>query len=414
MKRSAYMLGVSSMSGWMSQVAAATESPAKSVILLWLNGGPSTIDLWDLKPDHENGGSFRPIETSVSGIRISEHLPRLADWMRDMALIRSMRSPEGDHNRASYLLRTGYRPQAGIQFPAVGASLAQEMAVKEGTLPRFVSIAPSRLANSIGAGFLSPSSAPFRIGRAGGTIENLHVADLKPSMGSSDLRLSKRLEMLRQFESGSLGSSNHPITARLRDATDRAQRLMEPSAASVFDLAEETETQRDAYGRNQFGQGCLLARRLVERGVPFVEVTLDGWDTHRENFVRTADLSNTLDTAFATLLSDLKQRGLLDSTLVVCQGEFGRTPKINQNGGRDHWPHAWSVAMAGGGIAGGQAIGGTSRDGTEVVDRPISVPDLVATVAKLVGVDPKKQNMSNVDRPIRIADPYAEPIGEII
>jgi uncharacterized protein (DUF1501 family) len=185
---------------------------------------------------------------------------------------------------------------------------------------------------------------------------------------------------------------------------------MDPRAASVFDLEQEAEGTRDTYGRTVFGQGCLLARRLVERGVPFVEVTLDGWDTHRDNFPRVADLSRNLDTAMAALLTDLKQRGLLESTLVVCQGEFGRTPTINTNTGRDHWPHAWSVVLAGGGIRGGQVIGATSPDGRDVIDRPASVPDLVATVCQAVGIDPRRQNLSNVNRPIRIADPSGTPI----
>jgi uncharacterized protein (DUF1501 family) len=163
-----------------------------------------------------------------------------------------------------------------------------------------------------------------------------------------------------------------------------------------------------------FGQGVLLARRLVERGVPFVEVTLDGWDTHQNNFDRVKELCGTLDAAFAALLADLKERGLLDSTLVVCQGEFGRTPKINASTGRDHWPASWAVALAGGGIKTGQAVGRTSADGTVVEERPVSVPDLIATVAKAVGIDPKKQNMSNVGRPIRVADPSFRLIEELV
>jgi uncharacterized protein (DUF1501 family) len=204
------------------------------------------------------------------------------------------------------------------------------------------------------------------------------------------------------------------VANSIQAAAARAVRLMRPEAAAAFNLDDEKGKVRDAYGRSLFGQGCLLARRLVERGVPFVEVTLDGWDTHSNNFGLVKGLSGTLDIAFATLLADLKDRGLLDGTLVVCQGEFGRTPKINGNVGRDHWPAAWAVALAGGGIKGGQAVGKTSADGTSVEERAVGVPDLIATVAKAVGIDPRKQNMSNVGRPIRVADPAAKPIGELL
>jgi uncharacterized protein (DUF1501 family) len=189
---------------------------------------------------------------------------------------------------------------------------------------------------------------------------------------------------------------------------------MRPEAAAAFRLEEEKAKTRDAYGPSMFGQGCLLARRLVERGVSFVEVTLDGWDTHQNNFDRVKDLCTTLDAGYASLLADLKDRGLLDSTLVVCQGEFGRTPKINGQTGRDHWPQSWAVSLAGGGIKGGQAIGKTSADGTAVEGKSVGVPDLIATVCKAVGIDPLKQNMSNVGRPIRIADPGAKVIEGVL
>ncbi len=189
---------------------------------------------------------------------------------------------------------------------------------------------------------------------------------------------------------------------------------MEPAAAAAFDLDEEQDDLRDTYGRNIFGQGCLMARRLVERGVPFVEVSLGGWDTHQNNFERVKGLSGTLDGAFAALLGDLSDRGLLDSTVIVCMGEFGRTPKINGGSGRDHYPVAWSSVLAGGGLQGGSVIGKTAPDGMTVADRPVAVPDLIATIVQAVGIDPKKQNMSNVSRPIRIADPEAKPIVEVL
>jgi uncharacterized protein (DUF1501 family) len=241
----------------------------------------------------------------------------------------------------------------------------------------------------------------------------LKVANLAPAASITRPHFRRRLQLLQQFEAQHGSPGDVPVLSALQDATRKASELMKPDTAASFDLDVEPEQLREDYGQNQFGQGCLLARRLVERGVPFVEVTLDGWDTHRANFPRTADLSRMLDQAFSTLLRDLKQRGLLESTLLVCQGEFGRTPVINRNAGRDHWPHAWSVALAGGGISGGQVIGKTSNDGTEISDRPVSIPDLIATVCHAVGIDPRKQNMSNVQRPIRIADPEGVPVDGV-
>ena len=190
--------------------------------------------------------------------------------------------------------------------------------------------------------------------------------------------------------------------------------MMRPETAKAFDLSEEKSALRDRYGRNLFGQGCLLARRLVEREVPFVEVTLDGWDTHLNNFDAVKNLCGTLDGAWATLMSDLKERGLLDTTTIVWMGEFGRTPKINPQKGRDHWAVSWSTVLAGGGIKGGQAVGATSADGMEVKDRPVSVPDLLATVCSAVGLEPDKQNLSNVGRPIRIVAPGTKPVEEAL
>jgi uncharacterized protein (DUF1501 family) len=191
-------------------------------------------------------------------------------------------------------------------------------------------------------------------------------------------------------------------------------RLQREAAAQAFDLSGEKDTLQDRYGRNLFGQGCLLARRLVERGVPFVEVTLGGWDTHANNFEQVQSLCSVLDPAWSTLMEDLGERGLLDRTLVVWMGEFGRTPGINPRSGRDHYPPAWSVVLGGGGIKGGQVVGRTSNDGLAVEDRPVAVPDLMATICLVLGLDPKKQNLSNVNRPIRLADPTAEPVKEIL
>ncbi|MGL6073433.1 MAG: DUF1501 domain-containing protein [Fimbriiglobus sp.] len=413
-------LGVSAgvSSGWLQGLAAdAPKKSVKSVIVLWMNGGPATIDMWDLKPGHANGGPFREISTPVPGLKIGEHFPKLARHGKDLALIRSMATKEGDHGRATFLLRTGYTPVGAIQFPAVGAVVAKELGSESSDLPNFVSISPSRSTTTIGGGFLGPQYAPLGIGeRPDGYSpeEHLTVPDLARIAGVSDAAQNARLNLLTGMDKRFAEGRNTPVSESIQAATSRAVSLMRPEAAAAFDLEKESPKTRETYGRSIFGQGVLLARRLVERGVPFVEVTLDGWDTHQDNFARVKELSTTLDTAFAALLTDLKARGLLDSTLVVCQGEFGRTPKINAQTGRDHWPTSWAVALAGGGIKTGQAIGKTSADGLAVEDRPVSVPDLIATVAKAVGIDPMKQNMSNVGRPIRVADPNAKPVEELL
>jgi uncharacterized protein (DUF1501 family) len=398
-------------SGWLCALAESADprNLKKSVILLWMNGGPATIDLWDLKPGHEHGGPFKEIQTAAPGVRISEKLHLLADWTDRMAIVRSMTSKEGDHARAAHLVRTGYAPQASIDFPDLGALVAHESAA-HADLPNFVSIAPPQRIVFNGGGFLDPDGAPLVIGQGATVPGDLNVADLKSPAGLDDRRQLRRRRLLRQFDGRFVGQHSHSALEAYDSSAKRATRLMRPEVARAFQLEDEKDKTRAAYGQTVFGQSCLLARRLVERGVAFVETTLDGWDTHQDNFERVGDLAGQLDSGFAALLSDLHDRGLLDSTLVVCMGEFGRTPKINASVGRDHWPHAWSAVLAGGGIPGGQAIGRTSADGTAVQSEPTHVPDLIAAICNIIGVDPMKQNESNVGRPIRIADPDAIPI----
>ena len=407
-----------SQSGWLQALAAdASDNPKrhKSVILLWMNGGPATIDLWDLKPGHDNGGPFREIE-AAPGVKISEHLPKLAARGKELAIVRSMATREGDHQRARIVGLTGYTPQGAIQFPELGSLVAHEFDDPKADLPGFVSVGGR--AGGIGGGFLGPRFAPLVVGGDrggfGGPPADLKVPDLERPAGVGTDAHAKRLDLLSGLEADFAPGKGHPVAETMKAATDRAVRLMRPEAAAAFRLEDEKAAVRESYGRGTFAQGCLLARRLVERGVAFVEVALDGWDTHANNFDRVKGLSGTLDTAFAALLADLTDRGLLDSTLVVCQGEFGRTPKINGQTGRDHWPASWSAVLAGAGIKGGQAIGKTSRDGTVVESDPTRTPDLIATVVKAIGLDPTKQNMSNVSRPIRLADPAGKPIKELL
>jgi hypothetical protein len=425
---SAGVLGASA-SGWLQNLAAdAATDPKrrKSCILLWMSGGPSQIDTFDPKPDHANGGPYKPIQTAVPGILMGEHLPKLAQQVKDLAIIRGMSTKEGDHGRATFNLRTGYLPSGPVRYPTLGSLVAKEMEDDSAELPSFISIAPARAFSptAFSPGFLGPKYAPLIVGERGGAgRRSFKVDDLELPTGIGRERADERLDLLNALASDFQATRPGVSPASHQDAYQRAVKMMRSPAAKAFELEEEPDAVRDAYGRNPFGQGCLLARRLVERGVPFVEVTLSsadgrnnqlGWDTHAQNFDAVKALSTVLDSGWATLMNDLRSRGLLDSTLIVWMGEFGRTPKINENAGRDHYPNAWSTVLAGGGLKGGQVIGNTGEDGMEVHDRPVSVPDLLATVVKGVGLDPSNQNVSENGRPIRLVDSKAKPIAEVL
>jgi hypothetical protein len=387
-----------------------------------MSGGPATIDLWDLKKEHANGGPYQEIATKAPGLKIGQHLPKIAEFGDRLAILRGMSTKEGDHGRATFLLRTGTLPIAGIDFPSIGSLVAKELHSASADLPPFVAIAPQRglAQNAFGPGFLGPQFAPLIVAdgqqsRDGmGVDQQLKVQNLDRFNGVDAGRADERLALMRDLEDEFITERPGSIAESHKAAYAAAVRMMKPDTAQTFDLSDEKPALRDRYGRNLFGQGCLLARRLVERGVPFVEVTLDGWDTHTNNHDAVKNLCGILDPAWATLMDDLKERGLLDSTLIVWMGEFGRTPKINQQKGRDHFPDAWSTVLAGGGIKGGQAIGKTSRDGMKVEDRLTSVHDLLATVCLALGIDYEKTNMSNVNRPIRIVDKPADPVREVV
>lgn len=429
-----------SASGWLEAFAsqhANNPRRQRSCILLWMNGGPSQIDTFDLKPGHANGGPYRETQTNVAGVRISEHLPRIARHMDKMAIIRSMSSREGDHGRGTFLMHTGYLPQGPIQYPTMGSFLSKEIGDPEAPLPNFVSIAPYRLFSpgAFAPGYLGPTYAPLLVGdnpnfqgrpgqRDSYDDSLLRVSDMTAPPGVERGQADGRIGVLEQMERDF--AARHPGAAPASHMTAyaRAVRLMRTNARTAFNIEEEPAQVRDTYGRNLFGQGCLLARRLVERGVAFVEVTLGGlngnpvaWDTHGQNFENVRRLSEVLDPAWAALMADLQQRGLLDSTLIVWMGEFGRTPRINQQQGRDHYPNAWSTVLAGGGVRGGQVYGATSADGMSVdtgVGRAVGVPDFMATVCRALGVDPSTSNMSNVGRPIRLADHGARAVTEVV
>ena len=420
-------------SGWLPRLAArAAGDPARkrSVILLWMSGGPSHIDTFDPKPGTESGGPFQAINTATSGARVSELLPTVGAQMQHLAVVNSMSTREGDHSRATYLLRTGYPQQEPLQYPTLGSLVSKELGDPHAELPAFVSIASRRglTDGGFGAGYLGATHAPLLVGNSDAdpfvptpTEQALAVPDLAPGQGVTSHQAHNRLKMLGEQNAGFTQPYASGAVAGLDAAYDRAVRLMRSPARAAFDLESEPRKLRDAYGRNLFGQGCLLARRLVERGVPFVEVFLGrvpgafgGWDTHAGNFDALKALCGVLDPAWGTLMRDLNERGLIDTTTVVWMGEFGRTPRINGGAGRDHYPKAWSAVLGGGGIKGGQSIGRTDKAGGTVEDRPVTGPDFLATVCKAIGVDPAKQNLSNIGRPIRVVEKDALPIAEAL
>ncbi len=423
-----------SLSNWFPSFArAAAQDPKRkrACILLWMSGGPSQVDTFDPKPDHENGGEFKPIDTSVPGIQIGEHLPTVAKQMKDLAIVRSMATKEGDHTRATYMMRTGYLPQGPIAYPTMGSFLSERLGDANSELPNFVSIAPYRFLSpaAFGPGFLGPKHTPLVVGgqntpvpQDGDYSNSLRVQNLDLPEGVTRKQADARLELLSGLEHDFIKARPGVPGNSHRESYLQAVKMMRSEAVKAFTLDEEKDTLRDAYGRNQFGQGCLLARRLVERGVPFVEVALSGtdgnagigWDTHAENFASVKGLCEVLDPAWGTLMTDLRDRGLLDSTLVVWMGEFGRTPKINDNGGRDHWPGSWSTVLGGGGIKGGQVYGATEKDGVKIAKNAVSVPNFMATICNALGLDHTDTNISNVGRPIPLSDHDSEPIEALL
>jgi uncharacterized protein (DUF1501 family) len=326
--------------------------------------------------------------------------------MKDIALIRSMTNREGEHLRATYQLHTGYVPAGTVKFPTLGSIVARELGPTDFDLPHFVSIGGGGR-DGIGSGVLGMSVAPFLVGNPTQMPANVDLPQ-----GINSARYGRRLGLLEDLEQefaeagGSLRVEDH------KALYSSASRMVLSPRIKAFDVNQEKDALRDRYGRSPFGQGCLLARRLVESGVTFVEVSSGGWDTHQDNFTRVKTLSDQVDPAFAALISDLKERGMLDKTLVIWMGEFGRTPKINPRTGRDHYPRAFNVALAGGGIKGGQVIGATSSDGTTVTERPVGVPDLFCSFYQALKINPRKENMSGLGRPIKIVD-GGSPVKEL-
>jgi hypothetical protein len=410
LKASAMGLLGASCSGWLNLLAARaaqTQQKTKSCIVLWMDGGPSHKDTFDLRPGTDQGGPFKTIQTATPGIEISEHFPQFARLTQHAAIIRSMSTGEGAHGRAKYNLHTGYREGVGgLIYPALGSIVAKEIGNPEAALPNYVAVGN----RSYGAGFLGAHYQPLVVNDPARGVENLRA-------GVASGQFDNRVTLLEELEQGFHRTHHSTLDAAHRTTLQRAVTLMRDQGIKAFDIAQEPDSARSPYGNSKFGEGCLMARRLIEAGVSFVEVNLGGWDTHQNNFERVRQLSGQVDPAMSALVRDLKDRGLLDSTLVIWMGDFGRTPKINARGaqpGRDHYPRAWSSVMIGGGIKGGQVIGKTDAEAATVVERPVNTLDFMATVCRILGIDHDKQNHANNGRPIRIVDRGANPITQLL
>jgi len=388
----------------------ASETKDRSCILIWLSGGPAQTDMWDMKPDApaEFRGIFKPIPTNVAGIQISEILPHTAKIADKFTIIRSMTGREGEHEQAMTHMLTGNRPLATISFPAMGAVVAKERGEING-MPPYVAVPAA--GHAYGPGFLGAAYGPFIAGDA--SLGNYHVRDIQLPNDVDWQQISDRRHLVKQMDAifdrdPLLRNADTKGEFRAVDqAYEKAIDLMTSAKAKkAFVVSDEPAGLRDRYGRTPIGQGCLLARRLVEAGARFVTVStgFNQWDTHQKNFTTLKDqLVPPFDMAFSALLTDLAERGLLDSTLVIATGEFGRTPKVNANAGRDHWAKLWSCAVAGAGIPGGQVYGASDAIASEVKDKPVSVEDFTATVYDRLGIDYTKEYDTPIGRPVRLS-----------
>jgi hypothetical protein len=401
---------------------ARTRAKAEACILLWLEGGPSQMDTWDPKP---NSG-FKPIATRVPGIRISEILPRIAQQMNKLSLVRSVHTEETNHPQGTYQALTAHRPNAAMKFPSLGSILCKETGPRS-ELPQYVLVPqPTEVdfftyADAYGSAFIGASYDPMIVPDP--SQEGFHIPDLRLPKTITAETIEHRQSFLKVVDRLYREKEEQAEFGKM-DALSRQAlgMLLSPNVAKAFDLSREADKLRDAYGRNRVGQSVLLARRLIEAGCRFVSASgykHGQWDTHGKNDeTLRKDLAPTLDQTLSVLLTDLEQRGLLQTTLVLVMGEFGRTPTINPQLGRDHWPDCWSLALGGGGLKGGHVIGASDQKAAYVADRMISMGDIYATIYKAFGIDWTKTYMTPIGRPIYIAnalgDKQGEPIPELI
>jgi uncharacterized protein (DUF1501 family) len=389
--------GVVNLRNAMSLHAADLQRQGRAVILLWMAGGPSQFETFDPKPGTDNGGPTKAIQTAVPGVTFAEGWERTAQVAGELAVVRSMTNREGSHPRATYQLHTGYVPSGSAKHPSLAANLAKQVADPELDLPAVVTVGGGRNLGGGGAGFLGVQYEPFAVPQAGQLPSNV-------ALPVSRDRYDRRLDLLDRLEDDFASRGGADVVRDHRRLYEKTAKLVKSPATQAFDLADEPAALRQRYGETPFGRGCLLARRLVEAGVTFVEVVSGGWDTHLDNFERTAGLARQVDPALAALVGDLKDRGLLDRTLVVWTGEFGRTPRVNPRTGRDHYPRVFNAVLAGGGVKSGQVVGASTPDGTAVKDRPVTVSDLFCSICHAVGVDPREENISPLGRPMKIVD----------
>jgi len=405
-RRSLFKMGAFSFLGLnlvdllSSTVLAGPNDIAKcdSVILVWLAGGPSHIDTWDPKPGQPTGGPFKTIDTSATGIQLPEHMPTIARNMKHCALIRSMHSKEGSHERATYEMHTGFKPLGSISHPSMGSLIVQQKGKRNEEIPAYVSIGGNQ---AVGAGFLGSQFAPYFIGDINNPTRNLdHPA------GVDDDRFKRRVDILKAVDKEFSGQNRDMEVKEYGTFYRDAVKMMYSRSREAFDLNRDDKEAPyiKNYGDNPFGRSVLMARRLIEKGVRFVEVTLGGWDNHQNCFTAVENNLGKLDPALGSLIEDLNARGMLKRTMVICTGEFGRTPKINTTDGRDHYPKCFSAFIAGGGIKQGFVHGQSDAGGTEPKEGAVTIGDLHATMCEALGIDGTKENMTPQGRPIRIVD----------
>ncbi len=368
-----------------------------SVIVLWMQGGPSQFETFDPKPGHDSGGPTEAIKTSVEGIHVAQHWPLVAEQMKDIALIRSMTNREGNHQRATYQLHTGYVPTGSVKHPSFGSLVSKEIGDADNELPQFVAIGSSRGLSGISAGFLGVGYDPFSVSSPERPPDNTKLA-VEPG------RLGRAIGLLNELEGEFSRAGAADRVREHRALYAKAKRLATSKSLEAFNISRESEKTRELYGDDSFGKGCLLARRLVEAGVTYIEVRSNGWDTHNDNFERIKTLAGGVDRGYAALIADLRDRGMLDRTMVLWMGEFGRTPRVNGRTGRDHYPRVFNLAISGGGVKGGQVIGSSTDDGSRVKDRPVKVEDLFSSVCYALDVDTDKEHNSPLGRPLKIVD----------
>ena len=385
------LAGVAALTNTLKANEQELKKNGKSAILLWMGGGPSTMDIWDLKPDAPTGGPFKPIATS-GDVQISEHMPLMAKQMHNMAIVRSMSTREADHMRGRYYMHTGYVPNPNMVHPSYGSVLSKELEKPELMIPQFVSVNGP----SAGAGFLGAEYSPFVV-NSDGRIRNLNM--------KIDQRFYQRAQALDIIETNFINSSRGALAKEHQKVLRKTFNVLTSSEMDAMKVEGEPENVKERYGDNSFGKGCLMARRLVEVGVPFIEVGLGGWDNHQNIFPTLRDTKlPMLDQGMSALVEDLEQRGLLEDTAIIWMGEFSRTPRINQNAGRDHWARSWSVVVGGAGMKGGIAVGATNEDGTRVETEPYSSQDVMASVCKALGISLQTTYTSNSGRPMKIAN----------